>query len=218
MSEPDEEGITHEIDNQMRFMWINRDGSFRRIDKLSMGINVNYALSYIESKALHPNSFHSDDNQEYMVLIKRATSADASIEELLIGQAISPEQPEGKTLLLLSPDERGILNGIVPDFYAEKPKMTVLYYNQADRTYALDFYNLPLNEEWSGIEAPTAPGTEASGITVTGNTVVAQGEITVFSISGSTVASGTDSVDLSGLARGVYIATAAGKAQKILIK
>ncbi|MCM1067121.1 MAG: T9SS type A sorting domain-containing protein [Muribaculaceae bacterium] len=218
MSEPDEDGKTHEIDSRMRFMWINRNGTFRRIDQLSMGTNVNYALSYIESKALDPTSFNSDSRHEYMVLIKRATAADAAVEELLIGQAITPDLPEGRTLLLLGPDERGILNGIVPDFYAKDPKMTIRYYDQATRSYAMDFYNLPLDEEWSGIEAPEAPGTEGSGITVSGTSVVADGSITIYSISGAVVASGTDSVDLAGLNRGVYIASANGKAQKIFIK
>ena len=221
MGEPDANGKTEEIDNRMRFMWINKDGSFRKIDEVSMGKDVKYAQSYILGAAIKPEAFHSDANQEYMILVKRATGTDAAIEELVIGQAISDELPDGNTLLLLGPDdEKGVLNGITPYFEAEQPRLVVTYLgkNGNANVVSADFYALPLDQATVGVKKPSISAAKECGITLDGTTVIADGIINVCNASGMIVVSGNDSVELSGLDAGLYIASCRNGACKILVK
>lgn len=221
MSDPDANGKTEEIDNRMRFMWINKDGSFRKIDEVSMGKDVKYAQSYILGKALRPEAFHSDANQEYMMLVKRATDTDAAIEELVIGQAISDELPDGNTLLVLGPDEeKGVLNGIIPYFDVEQPRLVVTYLGKNGNANVItsEFYALPLDQATVGVEKPSISAAKKCGITLDGTTVVAEGHINVCNASGVIVASGNGSVELRGLTAGLYIASCRSGACKILVK
>ena len=56
----------------------------------------------------------------------------------------------------------------------------------------------------SGIEGVTV----SEGMRYDGMSVVADGEITVYSMAGTAVASGTGAVDVSRLVKGVYVAVA----------
>lgn len=216
-------GIDEDENDIMRFIWIKKDGTFDHIDQVNMGPHVLYAKSYIESAALDPKAYHSDDNYEYMILVKRGTGEagnTSSVEELIIGQEINEANPKGKTLLHVTPDERGVLSGIVPNFSPENPEramLSVAYYDAEARTYAQDFYPLPLDREVVGITDAEIKD-EISGIHVYGTTVSADGAISVYDTAGALVAAGHDTLGLGHLAAGVYIVRANDSARKIFIK
>lgn len=207
-------------DNIMRIMWIDKDGNFDHFDGVNMGKNVQYAQVYIESKALDPKAYHSDDTPEYLLLIKRGNAGSELTEELLLGQATDDEFNGGKDLLYIKPtDERGIISGIVPDFVDENPNLSVYFVNGSglDGTrYTQDIYKLPLDLA-AGIDNIVTDN-NSGNITITGTTVSAQGAIHVYTAAGSLALSGKDTLELSSLQPGVYIVAAAGDAVKAVVK
>ncbi|MDE6854711.1 MAG: hypothetical protein K2J38_06600, partial [Muribaculaceae bacterium] len=111
----------------MRFIWIDANGKFRRIDRVSMGQRVQYAQSYLaHSKAVMPGTY-TNEGLAYMMLIKRGIQGTETREELLIATPMSDEN-NGKVLLNLVPDERGNLSSIIPDFREEGEQSTLSVY------------------------------------------------------------------------------------------
>lgn len=207
--------VDDDENNIMRFIWINADGSYDHIDNVNMGKGVVYAQSYVSTAALAPHAYSVSDVPAYMMLVKRSTSTEVKIEELLIAHKMTAETPEGKTLLNLGPDENGALGGIVPEF-GENPRLMVYHYDSAARTYALDVYSLPLDGNGAGIGDAIAD--TGDNFTINGTVLTADGPVTLYTISGTVAATGDSSIDLSTVARGLYIVTANGKASKLLIK
>ena len=152
----------------------------------------------------------------YMMLVKRGVSGTATEEQLLIGEVINAENPEGKTLLALAPDSRGVLSQIDPFFTDEDPKLVVGYYDQPSALFSQDFYRLPLDQS-SGVESAVAPS-EGCAIHFDGRTVSAAGTIKVYTATGVQVASGTDNLGLGLLQPGVYVVVATDSALKIHIQ
>lgn len=206
-------------DNIMRLIWLDKDGNFDHFDGVNMGKDVQYAQLYIEGHALDPKAFHSDDNMEYLMLIKRGNAGGVLTEEMLLAQATDDEYNGGKSLLLLKPtDERGTIAGIVPDLYGDNPNLTVYYTSGsgADETrYTQDIYRLPLDIA-AGIEGIAADITDGK-ISINGTTVTAEGAIHVYATSGALVLSGKDSLSLSSLASGIYIIAADGATIKVAL-
>lgn len=198
----------------MRFLRISKDGKFAGIDEVNMGPSVQYAMSYIECDALRPESFHSDANREYLILVKRGEGG-GTVEQLLVSQAITDEMPMGNTLLFLEPEERGVLNTITPYLKDKTPNLVVYYYDAPTRRYSRDFYALPLDKATSGITAPTAP---EDNIFFNGGIITATGTISIYDAAGALVAKGKDSFDTASLTPGFYIAVAEGQAKKLYIK
>lgn len=212
--------LTDDEDNVMRIMWIDKNGQFDRFEGVNMGKDVQYAQLYIDSAALDPTTFHSDANPEYLLLIKRGNPGSVLTEELMLAQTTDDEFNGGKTLLLLKPDaEKGNLTGIVPDLYGDDRNLTV-YYSTGDGKsnlrYTQEIYKLPVDHA-SGIEGIATDNT-GNRITVTGNTVAAEGTIHVYTSAGALVASGKERVNLTGMAPGIYIATASGASVKVAVK
>ena len=153
--------LDEDENNLLRVAWLRADGQFDHMDEVNMGKNVNYAQVYILSHCLQPGYFHSDANQEYMLLIKRATETTALREELLIAQAVSEELPSGRDLLLLGPDDEcGILSTIMT-VSGETNRLMVSYTKDGDNSstiFAQHFYELPLDNPGAGIGDIVAPG------------------------------------------------------------
>lgn len=193
----DDEGNSY-----MRVTWLDEQGKFIDTHEVNMGANIYYAQCFINGLALDPATFHTDDSMEYMVLVKRGNESGKIAEELLIGQPRSIDNPDGKTLLHLTPDERGVLNAI--NFYPgnAKNRLNVVYSNNLG--YFLDSYDLPLDDP-DGVTDIVA-GPADSRIAINGNSVVADGYIEVYNAQGMLVAAGNDTVDLSALERGIFIA------------
>lgn len=205
----------------MRVVWLTSDGKIDHFDRVNMGNKINYAKLYLSPGALKPDFFHSDANHEYMLLIKRAVDGSKTAEQLLIAQACSDENPEGKDLMMLQECEYGILNTITPFSSPEGNTLQVVYSNQdnysAPSTYTICYYDLPLDVDRSesGIENVVA-GNADGAFTISGSVVSAPGaEIEVFNLQGAVVARGFDSLSLRALDKGVYIVRANGASAKI---
>ncbi len=207
----------------MRIVWLTKDGKIDHYDKVNMGNKINYAKLYLGQDALKSDFFHSDDVNEYMILIKRAIDGSRTTEQLLIGQAVSEKYPEGRDLLLLGECEHGALNTITPFASPNGNTLQVVYSNVyeigAPTYYTICYYDLPLDiDHSSGIGEIEADGT-IDGISFNGSIVSAPGSaIEVFNLQGMSVAQGFESLDLSGMTKGAYIIRANGKAAKIAIK
>lgn len=197
--------------DMMRFIWLNKDGSYDHMDYVNMGQQVMYAQSYISSQACVKGAY-SADNVAYMMLIKRGTAGEANEEQLLIAEPVSEENPEGKTLLLATPNANGVLASIVP--YFGNPGELYLYRSLDNgRELSLEVYALPFGSS-NGVTDVVAD----SQVKIQGNAVVADGLIKVYSSTGALVAAGSDNLDLSTLSAGIYVVVANGSATKIAVK
>lgn len=191
--------------NYMRVAWITKEGKLERIDKVNMGNKVNFAKLFLGPDALKADFFHSDANHEYMLLIKRATEGTATEEQLLIGQTVSDEHPQGRDLLFLRPDdELGVLNLISAYKEGDQKQLTVLYVKTDDngqmiQTQAL--YKLPLD-----IDAPS--GIEE--VNVSGD-ATADGPVKYYTLSGFPV-------DIKAAPAGIYIRVQAAESLKVIKK
>lgn len=197
----------------MRFMVVNPDGSFNRIENVNMGHNVVYAQSFLSTAALAPHAYSASDGSAFMLLIKRGQEGGGSVEELMVADAVSEQYPEGNTLLLLGPDEKGALASIVPEFaYGTMPgRLFVYYYDNDTDKYTLDIYQLPLNGDTGVNDIQGCP----EEISLEGSMIMAEGEILVYAIDGKLMAKGADKVEFASLPSGVYVVKAAGKSFKI---
>ena len=200
----------------MRVAWFNADGTFDRMDYINMGSNVYYAQCYINGMALNPKLVKSDDEHEYMLLVKRGiegASSSASQEELVVAQPQSDANPQGLTLLHLTPSEKGSLNniGIYPGLNGGN-SLCVTYVNSSNQVTA-DFYALPF--DLSAIDDIKSDNA-SSVISFDGSVLRAEGLITVYSVQGSVVARGNDAVSVADFVPGAYIAVAQGKPFKFV--
>lgn len=206
-----------EYDNSiMRIGWLDADGKFLRMDEVNMGQYVKYAQSYLDGYTLRPDLYLSDDHHEYMILIKRGVSSTATREDLLIGQALNPDAPEGRDVLLLTPDEKGSIATINPYTMLDNPMLHVYYYNSDNGSMAMEIYNLPFDlssiEEIEMTEGGSALTFDGASVYSSGN------EIAVYDIRGALLRKGEGKVAVADLKAGVYVAIAAGEARKFVVK
>lgn len=191
----------------LRFMYINADGSYDHTEYVNMGKNVVFAQSFISTAALAPHAYTESDVPAFMFLVKRGIDGSTgNIEEIMVAEATSEENPEGKTLLLLGPDDQhGNLASIVPEFPEGDGtgRLFIYYYDNDTNKYFLDIYLLPLDKDLSGVE--NIPAATASGIS--------NEEMEIFSLDGRLVAS--DAARIGSLGKGIYIVKTAGKTYKI---
>ncbi len=203
----------------LRFMYITDKGKYDHTDHVNMGTGVAYAQSYLSTEAMAPHAYSTSDTQAYMFLVKRGVEGtEMKTEQLMIAEAETEENPEGKTLLQLSANENGVLASIVPEFATEtQPGRLFVYYVNTDTDmYALDIYALPIGEgETGGIDEVTD---DSAAFTIDGSTISAEGTIAIYTVDGRLAATGTGSVDTATLSRGVYIMTAGGKSYKFVKK
>lgn len=199
----------------MRFMYINADGTYDHTEYVNMGHGVVYAQSYLSTDALAPHAYSTSATPAYMLLVKRGIdSSEGSIEQLMVAEATTDENPEGKVLLQLGPDNGRVLASIVPDFGSDVAdgRLFVYYYDFDTSKYTLDIYGLPLDKPSTGIESVN--GDDAQ-LKVDGTSILAKGDIKVYGVDGRLVASGHDSVEFASLPAGVYIICADGKSFKV---
>lgn len=121
-------------------IWIDRDGEMIRLDCIPTGKNVELAQIYISSYALTPYIFNTDDDLEYMLLVKRRKSDTSNElqEELMISSV------EKGTLYSFIPDEE---KGTLKMVYLQdgvNPELIITYVN--DYKYTADTYALPFTK------------------------------------------------------------------------
>lgn len=198
----------------MRILWINRNGEPDHIDEVNMGQNVNYATTYMSAATLNPHFFNSDDNYEYMMLIKRAQAGGGSQEELLIGQ-VTDEEGEVNDLLLIGPDSvAGVLATIVP--YDDRLMVSFKKSVDSRDLITVRYYLLPLDKE-DGI-SNVAGDAEQNGFKLVGDAIVADGRIELFDMTGARVAAQTNSLSLQDVRAGIYVVRANGRAAKVVVR
>ena len=200
----------------LRFMYINKDGSFDHMENVNMGKGVAYAQSFLSTDALAPHAYALADSPVFMMLVKRGLAGSSIIEELMVAEAMSEENPSGKTLLQLGPNDNGALASIVPEFANgdESGSLWIYYYDSDKRLYTLDVYALPLDKDsGAGAEGVVA---DQPTFYVNGTAIEAEGEIRIFTTDGKLVASGNGSVEFASLESGIYILNVNGKAYKVI--
>lgn len=201
----------------MRFAWLNMDGTLHHIDEVVMGTSIHYAKSFISGAVLNPTLFDNDpDDYEYIVLCKQGLPDGTTTENLIVAKARSVKYPDGHTYLTVGTDSRGALQNIM--LYPEEvnPMLMLTHYDVGTMKYHLDYWFLPFSA--SSVEDIEA-GATVSGISFDGSYVTAQGQdIKVYSIQGVLHAEGNDSVNVSDLASGIYVAVAGNKAVKFVIR
>lgn len=201
----------------LRFMYITDEGEFDHIDYVNMGQGVEYAMSFLATQAMAPHAYSTSDVPAYMFLVKRSLDlSGGTTEELMIAEAMTKENPEGKTLLLLGEGQYGNIASVMAAFATEdKPgRLFVYYYDSTADLYTLDIYDLPLSDV-SGLPQISDSNT---GFTMVNGTIHATGKIFVYSIDGRMAASATGSFDTTTLSAGVYLLSVEGKAYKFLKK
>lgn len=173
-------------ENFMRVAWLSPSGTLSRIDEINIGNSVMYAQCNITGEALQPDLFNSDPWHEYMVLVKRAGDDGKLSEELVIGQAVNPQQPSGRTLLLAKANERGALRTIT--LYPHEDKPALILWRSGNGGFYMDKYFLPLEKY------------DSSGITAAGSDTQHDIDAPIYNLHGIQV--GTDP---SHLPAGIYI-------------
>lgn len=190
----------------LRFIHIAPDGSYKHTDYVNMGKGVAYAQSYLSTEALRPHVYSVSDAPAYMILVKRGQEDSyKKIEELMVAEAKTEENPDGVTLLRRGPKEESVLSSIVPEFAEDNHsgRLFVYYYDSPKSLLSLDIYGLPLN---SGKGTVTEVyGSGESNLMISGDNVTAEGEINVFTIDGKQVATGYNKINIATLEKGIYI-------------
>lgn len=122
-------------------VWIDTDGNILRVDANNTGLDTALAQPYITQAVLSPYYYDTDDEQEYMYLVKRFVGGyDSSLnqEELMI------VSPSGKKSLHLTPDGvRGAMRSIMPLTNGADTKLQISWLNSDTKKYSMDFYQLP---------------------------------------------------------------------------
>ncbi len=203
----------------LRFMYITNKGEYDHTDLVNMGKGVAYAQSFLSTEAIQPHAYSVSDVPTYMFLVKRGVEdTDLKVEELMIAEAVTEENPEGKTLLQLGDNQNGVLASIVPEFATETEpgRLFVYYFDNTTSKYALDIYALPIGEDNNGGISEVIGDTP--GFTVEGGKICADGHIVVYTLDGRVAASATGTLDAGTLGHGVYILVAGGKPYKFVKK
>ena len=178
-----------------RVAWFNSDGTFDRIDKINVGKDVMASAVNMTRDCLNPDLFdNTNTTMEYAVLVKRTVGATTRNEFMVVGD-------DGKWLAHFSEDDGKGLPYSFTLAYGEDANYLQMVYND-NYTYNIDIYKLPLIDA-AGLTEVVLPGEAA--ISFDGQCVMADGEIDIFTPAGAKVASGAGRVDVSSLAKGVYI-------------
>lgn len=200
----------------LRLAWLDKTGKHMFTDEVDMGENVQFGQPLVSGPILKADVFHSDENREYMFLVKRGVGGTVLQEELMIAQVRNEDNDWlGKTLLQLTPDaEKGALTNITPYVSVDVPYLSVAYGGANGITG--DFYYLPLDKtNPAGIDK--APAAEASAISFDGTTIKAQGEaIAIYNLQGIQIAEGYEAIDTTTLPAGAYIAKTSQGALKFI--
>ncbi len=124
-----------------QIVWINADGDYSHTDVLNLGDDVNMAQVYISSPALSPYIFNSDENREYMWLVKRQRSgATAGTSDTWL-YVLSTD---GTKLFELGPDaSKGVISNVALLSPDKSPCLWISYVADDD-LLSSDFYTLPM--------------------------------------------------------------------------
>lgn len=120
-------------------LWFDTDGEMIRLDKIPTGKGIELAQIYMSSYALSPYIFNTDDDIEYMLLVKRRIGNSTSLqEELLIAT------PENGIIYSFAPDkEKGDIRNVYL-MEGTDPELVIAYLN--NNKFTADAYELPFTK------------------------------------------------------------------------
>lgn len=121
--------------------YITPEGEVDHIDSLNLGKDVDLAQVYIAPDAFDPFLFNLDDNQEYMLLVKRRNASGlGNSEELLI---VSADKEIGTLATIKNDEEHGDMRSIfLLNTEGERPALAIIF--EKDDQYNTVIYDLPL--------------------------------------------------------------------------
>lgn len=146
-AEADEEGNAIQV-----VAYVNPDGSLHHADRLNLGQDVAQANVFTSAYALDPYVFNTDNEREYMLLVKRYLTQGSSTtrEELMV---ISPSK--GVLLDLLPDEDLGTILFVELDEKSEYGQNMYVSYQTPDFRYNTVCYELPL-EKFAGGDGSAA--------------------------------------------------------------
>lgn len=201
----------------LRVAWLDNQGKHIRTDEVNIGSNVMYPQCFINGSVLQPGLIHSDNEMEYLVLIKRGKGDGSVQEECYIAQPRSETNPDGKLLISFLPEERGNLAGVYIYPGADTPFLSVSYIDSGRTSIGTDYYNLPLDKA-NGITDTFTPGDDLT-VAPDGCLIVAGAPVEIFTVQGQKVAQGAPgSTDITDLPAGIYIARSGSSVRKFVKK
>lgn len=146
--------FNHEVKdgcNYEKVIWVTPDGKNDHIDWLNTGDKelVDNATINIDGTILNPYLFDTDDDMEYMVLIKRNNDlGDSSSKEVLLIC-----DPESEPILTVAPDDTyGALSSMG---VSNDNALVIVFYN--GENYSSQFFSLPLTKFAGGTGTVTDP-------------------------------------------------------------
>lgn len=122
-----------------KVVWLDAEGRVIDVDKINLGKNVAITQLYMSQATLSPYFFNTDNEHEYMFLVKRyRTPGAAGTDESLFITAANTFD----VVLEVKPDaKKGALSHILPMVDSNNPGLLIIYYN--DGKFNADIYNLP---------------------------------------------------------------------------
>ncbi|MCM1489588.1 MAG: T9SS type A sorting domain-containing protein [Muribaculum sp.] len=131
-------------------LWLDMEGEPVRLDKIPVGDGVEMVRFYIAADALSPYLYNTDEEIEYMLLVKRRTEDGSSLqEEFLVATA-----EKGAIHSFLPDPEKGVINSVylLP---GKTPQLIIAYVN--DYKYTSDSYSLPFSKFAGGTGTENDP-------------------------------------------------------------
>lgn len=121
--------------------WFTREGKLDHYTRFNLGVNGEYFTPLIEDYSLNPALFNTDSRHEYIYIakIRRDDGSD------LIDNVLIVADEDGKEIACYRGDDNKTLRvAAVIDYGTAAPRLVVGFYNQADGTFDVDLYPLPL--------------------------------------------------------------------------
>lgn len=138
------QGISDKEDNTIHSIaWLNTNGSLDHYDNLNLGKDIAMAQIYMNADAFNPWIFNTDDDREYMALVKRYQKVGSTATD----EVLYVVNTKGDRLLEYGPsaEKGGALLNIILYNYTTAPTLLCAYAN-ADWQYTLHFTRLPLSK------------------------------------------------------------------------
>lgn len=120
-------------------VWLDMEGGLVRFDNIPVGSGVEMVRFYITSEALSPYVFNTDNEIEYMLLVKRRTEDGSSLQEEFI--VATPEK--GAIHSFLPDPAKGAISTVYL-LTGKTPQLIIAYAN--DYKYISDSYALPFSK------------------------------------------------------------------------
>ncbi len=137
--------------------WIDKNGDLIRLDLIPTGEGVEMAQIYMNSDGIKPYVFNTDDDIEYMLLVKRRIGNSMALrEELLIASA-----QNGALYTITEAEGKGALRSVMLMDGAQ-PELVVVYLSDNNK-YTADAYALPFTQFAGGSGTAADPYLIATG-------------------------------------------------------